>query len=66
MIRGSLAANAAYAFMIVSATKGSAIQYRATSGGTAANTTRSWTPVGTQISRKPQAASLSLEAQARG
>jgi hypothetical protein len=37
MIRGSLAANSAYAFMIVSAAKGSAFQYRASDGGTAAN-----------------------------
>jgi len=41
MIRGSLAANSAYAFMIVSAAKGSAFQYRATTGGTAANITGS-------------------------
>jgi phosphatidylserine/phosphatidylglycerophosphate/cardiolipin synthase-like enzyme len=37
MIRGSLAADSAYAFMIVSAAKGSAFQYRASSGGAAAN-----------------------------
>jgi phosphatidylserine/phosphatidylglycerophosphate/cardiolipin synthase-like enzyme len=37
MIRGSLAADSAYAFMIISAGKGSAFQYRATNGGTAAN-----------------------------
>ena len=37
MIRGSLSAGSAYAFMIVSAAKGSAFQYRAANGGTAAN-----------------------------
>ena len=41
MIRSSLSASSAYAFMIVSAAKGSAFQYRATSGGTAANATGS-------------------------
>ena len=39
MIRSSLSASSAYAFMIVSAAKGSAFQYRAASGGTAANAT---------------------------
>jgi hypothetical protein len=37
MIRSSLSASSAYAFMIVSAAKGSAFQYRAASGGTAAS-----------------------------
>jgi phosphatidylserine/phosphatidylglycerophosphate/cardiolipin synthase-like enzyme len=37
MIRGSLSAGSAYAFMIVSAAKGSAFQFRAANGGTAAN-----------------------------
>jgi regulation of enolase protein 1 (concanavalin A-like superfamily) len=39
MIRGSLASNAAYAFMIVSASKGTAFQYRTSAGATAANVT---------------------------
>jgi hypothetical protein len=41
MIRGSLSAGSAYAFMIVSAAKGSAFQYRVASGATAANATGS-------------------------
>jgi phosphatidylserine/phosphatidylglycerophosphate/cardiolipin synthase-like enzyme len=39
MIRGSLAANAPYAFMIVSAGKGTAFQYRTSAGASAANIT---------------------------
>jgi hypothetical protein len=38
MIRSTTAANSAYGFMLVSAAKGSAFQYRTTAGGTAANT----------------------------
>jgi phosphatidylserine/phosphatidylglycerophosphate/cardiolipin synthase-like enzyme len=41
MIRGSLSAGSSYAFMIVSAAKGSVFQYRAASGGTAASVTGS-------------------------
>jgi phosphatidylserine/phosphatidylglycerophosphate/cardiolipin synthase-like enzyme len=41
MIRSSLSASSSYAFMIVSAAKGSVFQYRATSGGTAASVTGS-------------------------
>ena len=41
MIRSSLSASSSYAFMIVSAAKGSVFQYRATSGGTAAGVTGS-------------------------
>jgi phosphatidylserine/phosphatidylglycerophosphate/cardiolipin synthase-like enzyme len=39
MIRASLAANAQYAFMIVSAGKGTAFQYRTSTGGSAASIT---------------------------
>jgi len=39
MIRSGLAANAAYAFMIVSAGKGTVFQYRAAAGASAASTT---------------------------
>jgi regulation of enolase protein 1 (concanavalin A-like superfamily) len=39
MIRGSLAANAAYGFMIVSAARGTAFQYRKSTGASAANIT---------------------------
>jgi len=41
MIRSSLSAGSAYAFMIVSAAKGSAFQYRTADGGAAANATGS-------------------------
>jgi hypothetical protein len=39
MIRGSLASNAAFAFMIVSAAKGTAFQYRTSAGAAAASIT---------------------------